>query len=184
MLRRACSDHAWPPYVQFKRENVLLPLQEAEAVRAEVCQGQCLQQNLCCCHCLAGNARQYGLSLEQHHVMHPCWRLRQDEEAFNTDFAAAFAKLLELGVPAFGEVLLPVFCGVWQFLAGAVCLFTDVQQLSAWTCRSADVLSCRQRVRWQPLACSPIWAGHSSWQLVPQRTHGLEHQMLKSSSTA
>ena len=28
---------------------------------------------------------------------------RQDEEAFNADFAAAFSKLLELGVPSFGE---------------------------------------------------------------------------------
>jgi hypothetical protein len=32
-----------------------------------------------------------------------CW---QDEESFNADFAAAFSKLLELGVPAFGQVLL------------------------------------------------------------------------------
>lgn len=61
--------------------------------------------------------------------MGSCWHLRQDDEAFNADFAAAFAKLLELGVPAFGEVLLPVFDGVSSLLAGAVCSSNPRQQL-------------------------------------------------------
>ena len=61
------------------------------------------------------------------HSMISCWHLRQDDEAFNADFAAAFAKLLELGVPAFGEVLLPVFDGVSWLSAAASCLSSFVQ---------------------------------------------------------
>jgi hypothetical protein len=98
--------------------------------------------------------------------------VRQDDEAFNADFAAAFAKLLELGVPAFGEVLLPVFDGVSSLFAGAVCSSNPRQQLRMDVhITHATVLSHRRRARWRLPACSPTLARHSAWQLLPVLTH-------------
>lgn len=57
----------------------------------------------------------------------------QDEESFNSDFAAAFSKLLELGVPRPGmqPIMLPVLPYLFLTLP-AFCTIQHGCQLTSW----------------------------------------------------